>query len=291
MRIPCVNVYLRKSIETSNELEFRSTFNDQNEKSVVAMSDYKDPYYQGSQSFYRGGFYASNYDQTAALSVQDQQFDSHGNDVGGFYHYNYQPNGLNQVQSPYKGDLSQGIRQVDEAHGSDFDDEPPLLDELGINFVHIKEKTLSVLNPFKGNDSHIMDETDLTGPLLFCLAFAGSLLLHGKVHFGYIYGFSVLGCLSMYIVLNLMSMTGVSVGCVISVLGYCLLPMVALSVVSLFMSLQGVLGLVLTIVVIGWCSLASSKLFVTALAMDHQQALVAYPCVLVYGIFALLTVF
>ena len=255
------------------------------------MSDYKDPYYQGSQSFYQGGFYASNYDQTAALSVQDQQFGSYGSDSGGFNNYSYQPNGFNQVQSPHKGHLSQGIRQVDEVHGSDFDDEPPLLEELGINFDHIKEKTLSVLNPFKGNDSHIMDETDLTGPLLFCFAFGGSLLLHGKVHFGYIYGFSVLACLSMYIVLNLMSMTGVSVGCVISVLGYCLLPMVALSGVSLFMSLQGVLGLVLTIVVIGWCSLASSKLFVTALAMDHQQALVAYPCVLVYGVFALLTVF
>lgn len=257
------------------------------------MSNYHDPYYQGSQAFYQDGFYASNYDQNTAMPQENygQQFNSYGGDSGGFYSYNYQPNGGNQFQSPYTGDMNQGVRQVDEAHGTGFDDEPPLLEELGINFDHIWEKTLSVLNPFKLTDSHIMDDTDLTGPLLFCLAFGGFLLLHGKVHFGYIYGFSALGCVAMYIVLNLMSMTGVSVGCVISVLGYCLLPMVALSGVSLFMSLQGTLGSILTTVVIGWCSLASSKLFVTALAMDHQQPLVAYPCALVYGIFALLTVF
>lgn len=258
------------------------------------MSNYQDPYYKGSQSFYQDGFYASNYDQNAAMP-QENYGQQYGGDPGGagFYSYNYQANGPtgSQFLSPYTGNMSQGIRQVDEAHGTDFENEPPLLEELGINFDHIWEKTLSVLNPFKMTDSHIMDDTDLTGPLLFCLAFGGFLLLHGKVQFGYIYGFSALGCMAMYIVLNLMSMTGVSVGCVISVLGYCLLPMVALSGVSLFMSLQGMLGSVLTTVVIGWCSLASSKLFVTALAMDHQQLLVAYPCALVYGIFALLTVF
>jgi len=259
------------------------------------MSNYQDPYYQGSQPFSQDGFYATNYDQNTAMPQGNygQQFSSYGGDTGGFYSYNnyYQPNEGNQFQSPYTGNMNQGIRQVDEAHGTDFDDEPPLLEELGINFDHIWEKTLSVLNPLKLTDSHIMDDTDLAGPLLFCLAFGGFLLLHGKVTFGYIYGFSALGCLAMYIVLNLMSMTGVSVGCVISVLGYCLLPMVALSGVALFMSLQGTLGSILTTVVIGWCSLASSKLFVTALGMDHQQPLVAYPCALVYGIFALLTVF
>ena len=51
------------------------------------------------------------------------------------------------------------------------------------------------------------------------------------------------------------------------------------------------IGTVLTAVTIGWCSLAASKLFVTVLAMDSQQLLVAYPCALLYGVFALLTVF
>ena len=54
---------------------------------------------------------------------------------------------------------------------------------------------------------------------------------------------------------------------------------------------RGVLGIVLTAVSVLWCSLSASKLFVTALSMDEQQLIVAYPCALVYGVFALLTVF
>ena len=147
------------------------------------------------------------------------------------------------------------------------------------------------MNPFKATDSHIMDDTDLAGPLLFCLAFGGLLLLQGKVHFGYIYGFGVLGCACMYAVLNLMSMTGVSAGCVISILGYCLLPIVALSGITSFIKLQGLIAMVLSALSITWCSLSASKMFVTVLAMDSQQLLVAYPCALLYGVFTLLTVF
>lgn len=171
-----------------------------------------------------------------------------------------------------------------------FEDEPPLLEELGINFDHIWQKTVAVLNPLKDTDASILQETDLTGPLVFCLCFGAFLLLSGKVHFGYIYGIGVLGCLSMYALLNLMSECGVSVGCTISVLGYCLLPMVVLSGLSV-LSLKGPLCTLLTIIAVSWCSLSASKLFVTALAMDHQQALVAYPCALLYGVFALLTIF
>lgn len=171
-----------------------------------------------------------------------------------------------------------------------FEDEPPLLEELGINFDHIWQKTVAVLNPFKEPNASILQETDLAGPLVFCMTFGAFLLLSGKVHFGYIYGIGVLGCIALYTLLNLMSESGVSFGCTVSVLGYCLLPMVALSGVSI-LSLKGTLGSVLTIVAVIWCALSASKLFVTALAMHHQQPLVAYPCALLYGVFALLTMF
>lgn len=174
---------------------------------------------------------------------------------------------------------------------NDFDDEPPLLEELGINFDHIMQKTLAVLNPLRDADAVILQETDLAGPLVFCLTFGSFLLLSGKVHFGYIYGIGVMGCLAMFLLLNLMSNSGISVGCTISVLGYCLLPMVVLSGVSIVLSLKGSLGTGLAVFVVLWCSLSASKLFVTALAMSHQQPLVAYPCALLYGVFALLTVF
>jgi protein YIPF5/7 len=49
--------------------------------------------------------------------------------------------------------------------------------ELGINFSHIKQKGMTVLNPFKQVDKHIMDDTDLAGPLLFCILFGGFLVI------------------------------------------------------------------------------------------------------------------
>ncbi|XP_060044097.1 protein YIPF7 isoform X2 [Erinaceus europaeus] len=172
-----------------------------------------------------------------------------------------------------------------------FDEEPPLLEELGINFDHIWQKTLTVLNPLKPADGSIMNETDLTGPILFCIALGATLLLAGKVQFGYVYGMSATGCLGIHTLLNLMSSSGVSYGCVASVLGYCLLPMVILSSCSIFFSLQGTFGIVSALVIIGWCSLSASKIFISALDMEGQQLLVAYPCALLYGLFALLMVF
>lgn len=38
-------------------------------------------------------------------------------------------------------------------------------------------QTMTVLNPLKAADHSIMQDTDLAGPLVFCLAFGGSLLL------------------------------------------------------------------------------------------------------------------
>lgn len=173
----------------------------------------------------------------------------------------------------------------------DYEDEPPLLEELGINFDHIVQKTWSVLHLLKETDPLVVGDADMAGPLVFCFAFMASLLLGGKVAFGYIYGLGLMGCLGMYLLLNLMSISGVGLACVVSILGYCLLPMVLLSFASILFSLTGVVGMAATGVAIGWCGLAAAKLFVGALGMHHQQLIVMYPCCLVYGVFGLLTVF
>lgn len=49
--------------------------------------------------------------------------------------------------------------------------------ELGINFDHIWQKTLTVLNPVKPADGSIMNETDVTGPVIFCIALGATLLM------------------------------------------------------------------------------------------------------------------
>ncbi|RUS30968.1 Yip1 domain-containing protein [Jimgerdemannia flammicorona] len=136
-----------------------------------------------------------------------------------------------------------------------------------------------------------MDDTDLAGPLLFCLLFGVFLAFAGKVHFGYIYGVAVLGVMSLFLILNLMSEGGVDGYRIASVLGYCLLPMVVLSGLSIIFGLAGYIGFILSLFSILWCTYASSGMFVTVLGMSEQRFLVAYPVGLFYACFALMTVF
>eukprot|EP00455_Lapot_gusevi_P026473 TRINITY_DN2792_c0_g1_i1.p1 TRINITY_DN2792_c0_g1~~TRINITY_DN2792_c0_g1_i1.p1 ORF type:complete len:182 (-),score=57.11 TRINITY_DN2792_c0_g1_i1:187-702(-) len=169
--------------------------------------------------------------------------------------------------------------------------EPPLLEELGINFKHIKDKTLYVLAPKRQLNQSVMEDTDLAGPLIFCMLLGTCLLFTGKVHFGYIYGFGVFGCVSIWLVLNLMHETGIDMYRVCSVLGYCLLPIVLLSSLNVLLNLKGQFGFVLSILAIAWCAFSASRFFENILNMTEQRWLIAYPLFLLYTCFALITVF
>ena len=91
-------------------------------------------------------------------------------------------------------------------------DEPPILEELGINFSHIYRKTLMVLAPRRSKlDQEVINDSDFAGPIIFCLVLATLLLLKGKVYFGYIYGVFMVGLCGMWGVLNLMSARGIDI--------------------------------------------------------------------------------
>jgi len=118
---------------------------------------------------------------------------------------NYLAQGVSGGSTMVNGGGGQWGGSMDSGGGEeDYSMEPPLLVELGINFQHIWEKTKTVLMPLGSMDEHIMDDADLAGPLFFLLSFGIFLLMTGKVHFGYIYGFGVSGCIAMYLVLNLL---------------------------------------------------------------------------------------
>ena len=73
-------------------------------------------------------------------------------------------------------------------------EEGSLLDELDVNIMHIVGKTLAVLSPLSPPPSpDIINDSDLAGPLIFCLLFGSLLLLVGKIHFGYIYATALIG--------------------------------------------------------------------------------------------------
>ncbi|CEH13986.1 yip1-domain-containing protein [Ceraceosorus bombacis] len=178
-----------------------------------------------------------------------------------------------------------------------YPDEPGLMEELGINFSHIIDRSLTVLNPLHSysashqKDAHMMDDADLAGPLLFAFAFAMLLLLSGKSQFGYIYGVALLGDISIYMLLNMMSEEGIDAYRVASVLGYCLLPLCILSAISIVIRLDSFLGYITAPLFILWSSISASGIFVSILRLSEQRFLIAYPVGLLYSVFALLSIF
>ncbi|KAF9873307.1 Yip1 domain-containing protein [Colletotrichum karsti] len=217
-----------------------------------------------------------------------------------------------------------------------YDGEPPLLEELGVNFGHVMAKTLAVLNPFRRIDQHLMDDSDLAGPILFFLLFGTFLLFSGKVHFGYIYGLALLGSTSLHVILSLMTPTDIHPSGAVpgsqapqygggpgypsggpgapvdahdhparsghfsstltfarssSVLGYCLLPLVATSLVGIVMPMDTPFGIVLTTMAILWCTYSASGMFCAVGRMRGMRGLVAYPLALFYVGFGIMGIF
>jgi len=248
--------------------------------------------------------YSSSSSQYFQSPAQQQsvplQFYAPTQDQNGFYagsrsslEGNVAPQGSIPGQSSqgYGGSIQPPTGWLSAFGTGGFEGEPPLLEELGINFSHISAKSSTVLNPFRRVDEHIMDDADLAGPLVFCFCFATFLLLSGKTQFGYIYGVALLGSASIYTLLNLMSEQGIDAYRVASVLGYCLLPMVGVGALSVVVTLDGYLGGLCSSLSVLWCTYAASGIFVAVLRMSDQRILVAYPVALLYGCFALFSVF
>jgi hypothetical protein len=198
-----------------------------------------------------------------------------------------------------KAETSDNNNIGSSTYEEDYDNEPPLLEELGVNFPHIYSKSRAVLFPFgkhaKSLESgFIENDADLAGPLAFALGLGGELLLSGKLHFGYVYGFGVSGCLAMTFLLNLLNPNGaVSMWTVISILGYALLPVNLLAGINMILRVHklGLWGMVLAVLTIVWCTTASARLFERGCNMRAQRFLVAYPTALLYSAFVIITIF
>lgn len=161
-----------------------------------------------------------------------------------------------------------------------------------------------------------MDDSDLAGPVLFFLLFGFFLLFSGRVHFGYIYGLALLGSISLHLILSLMSPPASPNSSIhdhphpsqdqsssshlsstltfprsASVLGYCLLPLVITSAIGVITNMDGMVGYVLTILAIVWCTYSSSGMFCAVGRMRGMRGLVAYPLALFYVGFGIMGIF
>jgi protein YIPF5/7 len=183
--------------------------------------------------------------------------------------------------------------------GASFEDEPPLLEELGINTRQIWRKTISILHPLRSADPSLHADADadadLSGPFLFLLSFGLFQLLAGKFHFGIVLGWVTVASLFLYFVFAMLS--GGRCGeldlyrCV-SLVGYCMLPMVIFSAVSLFLPRGGGLMFGVGMCFVLWSTRVCSKLLAeVASSDDEHRGLIAYACWLVYMLFSLLVIF
>ena len=178
-----------------------------------------------------------------------------------------------------------------ETNNEEDEIDPPLLEELGINPQSIKNKIIGVIT-LKRIDKKFLEDSDMAGPLLIFLLFAFSSVLQYKINFGYIYGISVFGSILVFLLLNLMSKNdGILLYNTISVLGYCLIPIVLLSFIAVFMDMKNILGGVIAALAIIISSLNASRFFEIGLEMHSQRWLIFYPVALFYTCFVLVTIY
>lgn len=174
-----------------------------------------------------------------------------------------------------------------------FQEELPLLEELGINTGLIMRKTLTILNPIRlSPDLH--EEADLSGPFAYIMLFGLFQLLGGKVQFGILLGWLAVASVFLYFVFNMLAGRNGSVDLYrsVSIVGYCLLPMVIFSALSLFLPRSSSTAFVIACLVVIWCTKACTTLLVTSTAyVDEHRNRIAYACGLIYTTFALLVLF
>lgn len=174
-----------------------------------------------------------------------------------------------------------------------FEDEEPLLDELGIHPDQIWRKTKSILNPFRVNHT-VHQDSDLSGPIVLYLSFGLFQLLAGKLQFGVILGWIVVSSIFLYVVYNMLAGRNgnLDLHTCTSVVGYCMLPVVILAALSLFLPQGGALRFIVAAVFILWATRASTNLMVSlADGGEEHRGLIAYACFLIYTLFSLLVIF
>ena len=182
-----------------------------------------------------------------------------------------------------------------------FEEDAPLLEELGIDVPAIMHRIKAILTfRFASSDA---DSLDLGGPIIFMSVFAMAHLLVGKLHFGYILGWTVVGSVLLWFILSSIASgndddndqecrKSLDLYSCCSIVGYSLLPLVMHAALSLLFPRRSVLTIAIAVIAVIWAAGTSSKLFMLrSRALKGNFSVVAYPCMLMYTAFAMLTLY
>ena len=201
------------------------------------------------------------------------------------------PQNIDLTQNAYEDKPYNQTGTSDNKPLNDDDEDIPLLEDLGINLQNIKKKIISILTIHR-IDKKFLQESDLAGPFFIFAIFTFSLILQKKTCFGSLYGISVFGSVLLFLLMNLMSKkSAILLYDTISVLGYCLIPVVILSFIAVFITMKGLIGGVLCFLIIIVASISATRFFEIALDMSEQKWLIFYPVSLFYTCFVLVSIF
>lgn len=168
------------------------------------------------------------------------------------------------------------------------EDEPPLLEELGIDIGKIVTRLLYSLDP-TGKCGVVLGDHDVIGPIALYLTYTSLLLLAGgKLMFSYIYGLAVSTSACMYCLLWAMADSpDVTLTSTFSVLGYSFTPVVLVALLAVFVNLKNAFGAIIVLAAVAWSSMNASRVFVAMYGNSDQKYLMAYPCAIICGLYTL----
>lgn len=123
----------------------------------------------------------------------------------------------------------------------------------------IKSRIIDILKLAKPTDE-VIEDPDLSGPIIIALLLGVLLLLSRKIHFGDIYALFVVGNLLLFFLFNFMSQVEtIPLYSIMSTVGYALIPMLGLSSIGIFFSLKGGAGILLSLATSCFSSYAASN--------------------------------
>ncbi|KAI5148396.1 protein YIPF5/7 [Enteropsectra breve] len=181
--------------------------------------------------------------------------------------------------------------EIRKAFFEGLEGESPLMDELGIDPKILRREGTRCIQIFRKHGASFETE-DLMGPVVFLALFTLSLILHGKIHFGYIYLISLSSALFTYMLMNLISLKKASLVLCCNSIGYSLAPLIGFSLLNLFLRYAGLfMQVVVGLCVSVWCAYTASYVLCKDLDVKDKIGMVSYPLLLTYVSFTLMVLF
>jgi protein YIPF5/7 len=146
------------------------------------------------------------------------------------------------------------------------------------------------------NGKEIIEEAEMLGPSIFICLFIIAMKMRSSSRLITFYLVLFIGNLLIHTLTNLLttkensSKTYPSIGLykLVSLLGYCQLPIILFSYVSVLFTLKSLLGMLLSLIIVILCSYSATKLLSYYLRIKDKDILVFYPIFVYYSFYIVL---